>query len=87
MATAPGVVSELATVVTAAVARSIFRMALPSHSVTSANTGYVKLQHMGAPTPAQVFAAHGVQAARDDDPATLVVLAGHGVQVVLLPEP
>jgi hypothetical protein len=42
---------------------------------------------MGAPTPAQVFAAHGVQAARDDDPATLVVLAGHGVQVVLSPEP
>jgi hypothetical protein len=39
---------------------------------------------MGAPTPAQVFAAHGVQA---DDPATLVVLAGHGVQVVLSPEP
>jgi hypothetical protein len=62
-------------------------MVLPNHSVTSANTGYVKLQHMGAPTPAQVFAAHGVQAARDDDPATLVVLAGHGVQVVLLPEP
>ena len=84
MATPPGEDSELATVVTAAVARSILLMVFPAHSVTSANTGYVKLQHMGAPTPAQVFAAHGVQA---DDPATLVVLAGHGVQVVELPEP